>query len=261
MAQRPAAVDRALAALALRETSSKSETFPTNISNRKSVGKIDNQRNPHCPHPDVIIDDKSTETDILEHYLRRRRLQNSINVHPGDVRRPASLEETTVSPRDREDSVDPPYGQRALVDVGLRFATSYEEQVSSEMVLTLHSLCRGCSTCVKINAAYTEWFDIHKGVKQGCLAPPLLLNLFTNSILIFHGFIQIGTMTDSINRNRKRNGEQYRESRTGGIEIENKTKAEIESGTEITMKNATGSGIRSSSEIKIDSGTEIKSGA
>lgn len=39
------------------------------------------------------------------------------------------------------------------------------------------------SACVRINGAYTDWFDINKGVRQGCVASPWLFNLFMDSCL------------------------------------------------------------------------------
>ncbi|KAI5639977.1 reverse transcriptase (RNA-dependent DNA polymerase) domain-containing protein [Phthorimaea operculella] len=39
------------------------------------------------------------------------------------------------------------------------------------------------SACVRINGAYTELFNIEKGVRQGCVASPWLFNLFMDSCL------------------------------------------------------------------------------
>ncbi|GBP91978.1 hypothetical protein EVAR_59372_1 [Eumeta japonica] len=47
--------------------------------------------------------------------------------------------------------------------------------------LTLQSLYRGSNVCVKINGAYTDWFDIRRGVGQECVA--CLFNLLMDSCL------------------------------------------------------------------------------
>ena len=55
--------------------------------------------------------------------------------------------------------------------------------VSSILIRALQSLYRDSSACVRINGAYTEWFNIEKGVRQGCVASPWLFNLFMNNCL------------------------------------------------------------------------------
>ncbi|GBP79039.1 hypothetical protein EVAR_56654_1 [Eumeta japonica] len=47
----------------------------------------------------------------------------------------------------------------------------------------LQSLYRNSSACVRINRAYTDLFDIRRGVRQGCVASPWLFNLFMDSCL------------------------------------------------------------------------------
>ncbi|KAG7300726.1 hypothetical protein JYU34_015052 [Plutella xylostella] len=55
--------------------------------------------------------------------------------------------------------------------------------VDSHLTRALGSLYRESSACVRINGAYTDWFDIHRGVRQGCVASPWLFNLFMDSCL------------------------------------------------------------------------------
>ncbi|GBP26610.1 hypothetical protein EVAR_18247_1 [Eumeta japonica] len=55
--------------------------------------------------------------------------------------------------------------------------------VSSGLIQALLSLYRDSSACVRINGAHTDWFDIHRGVKRGCVASPWLFNLFMDSCL------------------------------------------------------------------------------
>ncbi|GBP45683.1 hypothetical protein EVAR_35951_1 [Eumeta japonica] len=42
---------------------------------------------------------------------------------------------------------------------------------------------RGSSACIRINGAYTDWFDIRRGVRQGFITLPWLFNLFMDSCL------------------------------------------------------------------------------
>ncbi|KAI5640894.1 reverse transcriptase (RNA-dependent DNA polymerase) domain-containing protein [Phthorimaea operculella] len=55
--------------------------------------------------------------------------------------------------------------------------------VSSILIRALKSLYKDFSACVRINGAYTELFNIEKGVRQGCVALPWLFNLFMDSCL------------------------------------------------------------------------------
>ncbi|KAI5640813.1 reverse transcriptase (RNA-dependent DNA polymerase) domain-containing protein [Phthorimaea operculella] len=55
--------------------------------------------------------------------------------------------------------------------------------VSSSLIRALKSLYKDSSACVRINGAYTELFNIEKGVRQGCVASPWLFNLFMDSCL------------------------------------------------------------------------------
>ncbi|GBP06518.1 hypothetical protein EVAR_4635_1 [Eumeta japonica] len=55
--------------------------------------------------------------------------------------------------------------------------------VSSGLIQAQQSLYRGSSACLRINGAYTDWFDIRRGVRQGCVACPWLFILFVDSCL------------------------------------------------------------------------------
>ena len=55
--------------------------------------------------------------------------------------------------------------------------------VSSSLIRALKSLYENSSACVRVNGAYTEWFNIEKGVRQGCVASPWLFNLFMDTCL------------------------------------------------------------------------------
>ena len=55
--------------------------------------------------------------------------------------------------------------------------------VSSSLIRALKSLYENSSACVRINGAYTEWFPVERGVRQGCVASPWLFNLFMDNCL------------------------------------------------------------------------------
>ncbi|GBP51163.1 hypothetical protein EVAR_97987_1 [Eumeta japonica] len=55
--------------------------------------------------------------------------------------------------------------------------------VNSGLIQALQSLYRGSSAYVRINGPYTDWFDIRRGVRQGCVASSWLFNLFVDSCL------------------------------------------------------------------------------
>lgn len=55
--------------------------------------------------------------------------------------------------------------------------------VDGNLIRALKSLYDGSSACVRINGAYSDWFAIGKGVRQGCVASPWLFNLFMDSCL------------------------------------------------------------------------------
>ncbi|GBP54068.1 hypothetical protein EVAR_85371_1 [Eumeta japonica] len=76
---------------------------------------------------------------------------------------------------------------------------------------------------------------------------PLGINVMSVKFLLCRG----GHGLSKWNQNRKRDGEQNRMSRSGGIDIDNGTKVEIECGTKIRIKSMTGTGMRCSIEIRI----------
>ncbi|GBP15384.1 hypothetical protein EVAR_80558_1 [Eumeta japonica] len=52
--------------------------------------------------------------------------------------------------------------------------------VSSGLIQASHQ-ASGSSACIRINGAYTDWFDIRRGVRQGYVALPWLFDLFMGS--------------------------------------------------------------------------------
>ena len=55
--------------------------------------------------------------------------------------------------------------------------------VDRRLIRALKSLYKDSSACVRINGAYTDWFCISRGVRQGCVASPWLFNLYMDSCL------------------------------------------------------------------------------
>ncbi|CAK1597415.1 unnamed protein product [Parnassius mnemosyne] len=69
------------------------------------------------------------------------------------------------------------------VDRDVLWQTLNSFGLTAGLIQALKSLYRDSSACVRINGAYSDWFDIHKGVRQGCVASPWLFNLFMDSCL------------------------------------------------------------------------------
>ncbi|GBP12792.1 Retrovirus-related Pol polyprotein from type-1 retrotransposable element R2 [Eumeta japonica] len=70
--------------------------------------------------------------------------------------------------------------------------------MNSGLIKALQSLYRGSSTCFRINGAYTDWFDIRRGVRQGCVASPWQFNLFMDSCLYDLKEYDCGLRTDEL---------------------------------------------------------------
>ncbi|GBP82383.1 hypothetical protein EVAR_55266_1 [Eumeta japonica] len=70
--------------------------------------------------------------------------------------------------------------------------------VSSRLIRALQSLRRGSNVCVRINGAYTYWFDIRGGVGQRCVASPKLFNLLMDSYLYYLKEYECGLRTDKL---------------------------------------------------------------
>ena len=40
-----------------------------------------------------------------------------------------------------------------------------------------------CTCTVRVNGCYSDWFDVHAGLKQGCVLFSLLFNAFVNDLI------------------------------------------------------------------------------
>ncbi|GBP94219.1 hypothetical protein EVAR_100055_1 [Eumeta japonica] len=56
----------------------------------------------------------------------------------------------------------------------------------------------GARACVTVNGAYTDWSDIRRGVRQGCVASPRLFNLYMDSCLYDLKEYEYGLRTDEL---------------------------------------------------------------
>ncbi len=51
------------------------------------------------------------------------------------------------------------------------------------MFYALQSLYHNVKCSVRLNGMYSSWFDVKRGLKQGCVLSPILFNLFINDVL------------------------------------------------------------------------------
>ena len=55
--------------------------------------------------------------------------------------------------------------------------------VSETIVGLLRKLYTDQQAAMKVDGVLTEWFDINKGVRQGCLVSPLCFNLYSEEVM------------------------------------------------------------------------------
>ena len=54
--------------------------------------------------------------------------------------------------------------------------------ISGKMLTAIKSIYVNVKCSVRINGHMTEWFDVHSGLKQGCILSALLFYLFVNAL-------------------------------------------------------------------------------
>ncbi|GBP11772.1 Negative elongation factor D [Eumeta japonica] len=84
------------------------------------------------------------------------------------------------------DAIAPPYTQE-FVQLVLPMVENEEitgtMRAEGENDPVSEFIGKSSSACARINRAYINWFDIRRGVSQGCATSPLLFNLFMDSCL------------------------------------------------------------------------------
>ena len=58
-----------------------------------------------------------------------------------------------------------------------------EMGISDHLTCLLRNLCTGQEATVKTGYGTTDWFQIGKGVRQGCILSPCLFNLYAEYIM------------------------------------------------------------------------------
>jgi len=60
--------------------------------------------------------------------------------------------------------------------------------VPEHLIALIKSLYMKQEAAVKTEYGYTEWFEVGKGVRQGCILSPYLFNMYSEYILRRVGF-------------------------------------------------------------------------
>ena len=68
----------------------------------------------------------------------------------------------------------------------------FESGISGKMLNAIMSLYKSVSSCVRVNTFKTEWFNVHSGLRQGCILSPLLFNLYINDLAKYIKRLNIG---------------------------------------------------------------------
>ena len=55
--------------------------------------------------------------------------------------------------------------------------------ISDHLTCLLRNLCAGQETTVRIGQGAMDWFQVGKGVGQGCILSPCLFNLYADYIM------------------------------------------------------------------------------
>ena len=56
-------------------------------------------------------------------------------------------------------------------------------EVNGKMLNSLKLLYEHVQCTVRVNGCYSDWFDVHAGLKQGCVLSPFLFNAFVNDLI------------------------------------------------------------------------------
>ena len=58
-----------------------------------------------------------------------------------------------------------------------------EKGISDHLTCLLRNLCAGQEATVRTGHGTTDWFQIRKGIRQGCILSPCLFNLYAEYIM------------------------------------------------------------------------------
>ncbi len=74
-----------------------------------------------------------------------------------------------------------------------------ETGVCGKMLLAIESLYSSVSSCIRINSYNTDWFEVHTGLRQGCILSPLLFNMYINDLALYLKSLNVGvSISDEI---------------------------------------------------------------
>ena len=73
--------------------------------------------------------------------------------------------------------------------------------MKDHLTCLLRNLCAGQEAAVRIGRGITDWFQIGKGVRQGCILSPCLFNLYAEYIMRNAGLEEAQTEIKIARRN------------------------------------------------------------
>ena len=89
------------------------------------------------------------------------------------------------------------------VDHNKLWETLQEMGIPDHLTCLLRNLCAGQEATVITGHGTTDWFQIRKGVHQGCILPPCLFNLYREYIVSNAGLNEAQAGIKIARRNRK----------------------------------------------------------
>ena len=104
------------------------------------------------------------------------------------------------------------------VDHNKRWKILQEMRIPDHLTCLLRNLYAGQEATVRTGHGTTDWFQVRKGVRQGCILSPCLFNLYAENIMRNAGLeeAQVGTKISGRNINNLR----YADDTTDGRESE-----------------------------------------
>ena len=69
------------------------------------------------------------------------------------------------------------------VDREMMWSVLEKYSISRSLVKAVRSMYVNCEACVKVQGGISDWFQVEKGVRQGCAMSPWLFNVYMEHIL------------------------------------------------------------------------------